>query len=148
MKKLLFIQLIALFCFSSVHAQEWFLGKSEKVIRDSLFKVGYNQFEGGMSPTKELSINFSYFNYNATDDTTLTKGPIDLPYNEYDFINDSCFSYLIIYKLEDYQKVKAYLDSKYKKVSDIKWVDSAGMMEAIIRKTNDDFFVRYEIIKQ
>ncbi len=173
MKKLLFILLLASLSIQSVNAQAWFLGKSEKLIRDSLSKIKYNRFDGLVFPDKHYEITFTFDDYRVYMDSLAKVGAIDksdtlftklnpgvvmysdtIHLNTYSFSfkNDSCLSFkLYYYGFKKCQNVINDLNSCYKnKVKDKEWVDSSGQIEVTLVKEriSNAFWVNFKNTKK
>lgn len=162
MKKILPLLSLIIIAYSPAKAQEWFLGKTERVIKDSMFKIGYYQFYGLGFPNKQYNLQFKYYDFSFLSDTARLKAlkdtsnaiiPYDLPqHDEYNFLfqDDVCISLSKYFRnLDEYAKMKTYLDTQYKNVPDNwpgekKWIDEVDVIYIYLKKETVGFAVFFQ----
>ena len=163
MKKLLLILLFLFFGYSFTRAQENFIGKSQKFIIDSLFKINYRRFNGQITPDRNYTMGFQY---DVLQDSAYMKkiepsamGIIPLQdtvhTKNYSFLFDTygvCLSSTIFYNnLKDFPTVIAELDAHYQNIYDGKiWMNPSKQIEIIVTKNRltHDFEVYFHKIKK
>jgi hypothetical protein len=150
--KRLQLLLVALLCVSAASAQQSFLGKGEKFIKDSLYKNNYVILGRRVIAANTVQLDFGYFDTSKLNDHKKASAEgQDIP-NDYTptatltciVESEICTRYIIGYKQADVASILNYLNTKYKKTENDHWEDAKGQFQADTYPLNDLFAVEFK----
>jgi len=151
MKRSTVLVFFLIYCLLTAKAQESYLGKTQKEIKNILYQNNYVLLGNVVPLGDAIQMNFGYFDTSKSGDYDKNHAKInDIPDNTTPTAtlscimeHDTCVKYIVGYMPENVPKILEYLNKKYKKTYNNHWVDQKGLYEAGAYKIGEAFAIEF-----